>query len=140
MKITFMGAGSSVFARNVLGDCMCSEALRDSIFQHFCGGFATGITSQGTQIHGLSSLVHHLCQPVLKQGIEVGDHLGQGGLGLPCSGIQLLGLQLLFPAQLLNFCHGLALSAVKFLGGQLHGLPTVFHCLKHLRAYAMEGI
>lgn len=29
-KITFMGAGSTVFARNVLGDCMCSEALRDS--------------------------------------------------------------------------------------------------------------
>ncbi len=32
MKITFMGAGSTVFARNVLGDCMCSEALRDSVF------------------------------------------------------------------------------------------------------------
>lgn len=29
-KITFMGAGSTVFARNVLGDCMCSEVLRDS--------------------------------------------------------------------------------------------------------------
>ena len=29
-KITFMGAGSTVFARNVLGDCMGSEALRDS--------------------------------------------------------------------------------------------------------------
>ncbi len=29
-KITFMGAGSTVFAKNVLGDCMCSEALRDS--------------------------------------------------------------------------------------------------------------
>ena len=29
-KITFMGAGSTVFARNVLGDCMCSEALCDS--------------------------------------------------------------------------------------------------------------
>ncbi|MCR2022917.1 alpha-glucosidase/alpha-galactosidase, partial [Blautia pseudococcoides] len=29
-KITFMGAGSTVFARNVLGDCMCSPALRDS--------------------------------------------------------------------------------------------------------------
>ena len=27
-----MGAGSTVFARNVIGDCMCSEALRDSIF------------------------------------------------------------------------------------------------------------
>ncbi len=29
-KITFMGAGSTVFARNVLGDCMCTEALKDS--------------------------------------------------------------------------------------------------------------
>lgn len=32
MKITFIGAGSTVFARNVIGDCMCSEALRDSTF------------------------------------------------------------------------------------------------------------
>ncbi|HJA65020.1 MAG TPA: alpha-glucosidase/alpha-galactosidase [Candidatus Mediterraneibacter cottocaccae] len=29
LKITFMGAGSTVFARNVLGDCMCSPALRE---------------------------------------------------------------------------------------------------------------
>ncbi len=28
-KITFMGAGSSIFAKNVLGDCMCSAALHD---------------------------------------------------------------------------------------------------------------
>ena len=28
MKITFMGAGSTVFARNVLGDCMCTDAFR----------------------------------------------------------------------------------------------------------------
>ena len=32
MKITFMGAGSTVFARNVIGDCMCSEILRESEF------------------------------------------------------------------------------------------------------------
>ena len=32
MKITFIGAGSTVFARNVIGDCMCSEVLRDSVF------------------------------------------------------------------------------------------------------------
>ena len=32
MKITFMGAGSSVFARNVIGDCLCTESLRDSVF------------------------------------------------------------------------------------------------------------
>ena len=30
MKITFMGAGSTNFARNVLGDCMCVESLRDA--------------------------------------------------------------------------------------------------------------
>lgn len=27
-KITFLGAGSTVFAKNVLGDCMCTEALQ----------------------------------------------------------------------------------------------------------------
>lgn len=32
VKITFMGAGSTVFARNVIGDCLCSEALKDSEF------------------------------------------------------------------------------------------------------------
>lgn len=30
MKITFMGAGSTVFAKNVLGDCMCTPALNES--------------------------------------------------------------------------------------------------------------
>ena len=25
-----MGAGSTIFARNVLGDCMCVESLRDA--------------------------------------------------------------------------------------------------------------
>ncbi len=29
-KITFMGAGSTVFAKNVLGDCMCRESLQNS--------------------------------------------------------------------------------------------------------------
>ena len=29
-KITFMGAGSTVFARNVLGDALCSPVLSDS--------------------------------------------------------------------------------------------------------------
>ena len=28
LKITFMGAGSTVFARNVLGDVMCTPSLR----------------------------------------------------------------------------------------------------------------
>jgi len=29
LKIAFLGAGSTVFARNILGDCMSSEALRE---------------------------------------------------------------------------------------------------------------
>lgn len=32
MKITFMGAGSTIFARNVIGDCMCTDSLKDSVF------------------------------------------------------------------------------------------------------------
>lgn len=32
MKLTFLGAGSTVFVRNVIGDCMCVESLRDSMF------------------------------------------------------------------------------------------------------------
>lgn len=30
IKITFMGAGSTVFARNVLGDCMCTPSLSNA--------------------------------------------------------------------------------------------------------------
>ena len=32
MKITFLGAGSTIFARNVIGDCMCVDSLKDSTF------------------------------------------------------------------------------------------------------------
>jgi alpha-galactosidase len=31
-KVAFMGAGSTIFAKNIIGDCMCGEALRDSHF------------------------------------------------------------------------------------------------------------
>ena len=32
MKITFIGAGSTVFVKNVLGDTMMCEALQDAEF------------------------------------------------------------------------------------------------------------
>ncbi len=32
IKITFMGAGSTIFAKNVLGDCMLTESLREAQF------------------------------------------------------------------------------------------------------------
>ena len=31
-RITFMGAGSTVFARSIISDCMCRESLRDAHF------------------------------------------------------------------------------------------------------------
>lgn len=32
IKITFMGAGSTIFARNVIGDCMCTPVLQEAEF------------------------------------------------------------------------------------------------------------
>ncbi len=32
MKLTFMGAGSTIFARNVIGDCMCCDELKNGTF------------------------------------------------------------------------------------------------------------
>ena len=32
MKLTFMGAGSTVFARNVIGDCLCFDALKEGTY------------------------------------------------------------------------------------------------------------
>ena len=32
MKVTFLGAGSSVFVRNVIGDCMLTEELHDALY------------------------------------------------------------------------------------------------------------
>ena len=31
-KITFMGAGSTIFAKNVIGDTMCCEPFHDAEF------------------------------------------------------------------------------------------------------------
>ena len=31
-KITFLGAGSTIFVKNVLGDCMCTPSLCESEF------------------------------------------------------------------------------------------------------------
>ena len=32
MKITFVGAGSTVFVKNIIGDCMLAEPLREATF------------------------------------------------------------------------------------------------------------
>ena len=48
VKITFLGAGSTVFARNVLGDCMCTPVLRDAEIALYD---IDGETSEGFRNH-----------------------------------------------------------------------------------------
>ena len=48
MKITFMGAGSTVFARNVLGDCMCVDSLKDSVFAILPGSVPRACAARAT--------------------------------------------------------------------------------------------
>lgn len=66
MKITFMGAGSTVFARNVIGDCMTSEALRDSEFalydidgERLCESF-TILSSMNRALGGYAKISTYL--------------------------------------------------------------------------------
>ena len=40
VKVTFMGAGSTVFARNVIGDCMCTPSLQDRALITVWGPYA----------------------------------------------------------------------------------------------------
>ena len=52
VKITFMGAGSTIFARNVLGDCMCTPVLSDAQIALLSG---SGKPEKGT-------VRRHLCR------------------------------------------------------------------------------
>jgi hypothetical protein len=56
MKITFMGAGSSIFLKNVLGDSMMCEALKDLLKEDFAAAEARGKASG--KIEGVIQLYH----------------------------------------------------------------------------------
>ena len=68
-KIAFMGAGSTVFARNVLGDCMCSEVMRGSKIALY--------DIDADRLADSAAMLDHL-NGVLKAGMTIESHLGVG--------------------------------------------------------------
>ena len=55
-KITFMGAGSTIFARNELGECMLTPALQDSHIALY------DIDAKYGDVVSLADTLEHLCQ------------------------------------------------------------------------------
>ena len=67
-KITFMGAGSSVFAKNILGDVMLTESLRDSHIALY--------DIDGTRLRESKAMLETLNQNVNKGRATISVHLG----------------------------------------------------------------
>ncbi len=68
-KITFMGAGSTVFAKNVLGDCMCSEALKGSTIALY--------DIDAGRLEDSARMLGHI-NDTLKAGMTIESYLGVG--------------------------------------------------------------
>lgn len=97
-KITFMGAGSSVFAKAILGDCMCAEALKGSTLALY------DIDAQ--RLDDSLRMVRNLNRN-LKAGMRVEAHLGVRarkaalrGAGYVVNAIQVGGYK---PATMIDF-------------------------------------
>lgn len=67
-KITFMGAGSTVFAKNVLGDCLCTDSLRDAHIALY--------DIDGTRLAESKRMIEVLNANVNKGKAKVTAHLG----------------------------------------------------------------
>ncbi|MHC4871832.1 MAG: alpha-galactosidase [Planctomycetota bacterium] len=67
-KITFMGAGSTVFAKNVLGDCMVTPALRDSHIALY--------DIDGTRLRESKAMLATLNKNMNKGRCKITSHLG----------------------------------------------------------------
>ena len=57
-KITFIGAGSTVFAKNILGDCMCTGPLQDSEIALFDINKGR-LNDSATVMRGLNKKINH---------------------------------------------------------------------------------
>lgn len=68
MKITFMGAGSSIFVKNVIGDTMMCESLKDS---HFALYDIDPVRLEESRI-----MVEHLNRSIAGGAATVSAHLG----------------------------------------------------------------
>jgi len=67
-KITFMGAGSTIFAKSIIGDSMCSEALRDSHFALY--------DIDGARLRESKMMLENLNQSINQGRAKITGHLG----------------------------------------------------------------
>jgi alpha-galactosidase len=68
IKITFMGAGSTVFAKNILGDCMLSEAL--------CSAHYTLYDIDARRLRESHQMLEHLNNRINDKRAKISTHLG----------------------------------------------------------------
>jgi alpha-galactosidase len=67
-KITFMGAGSTVFAKNILGDVMCTKALQDAEISLY--------DIDGTRLEESAAILNALNRKINKSRAKITSHLG----------------------------------------------------------------
>ena len=68
MKITFMGAGSTIFVKNVLGDSLMCDTLKDAEFALY--------DIDGTRLEESRIIIEHLNQTIAGGKAKVTTHLG----------------------------------------------------------------
>lgn len=126
MKITFMGAGSTVFARNVLGDCICTDAFRGmdialyDIDRRRLEESET-ILSAINRAHGNPAVIHTFCGP--ERRLEALD-----GANFVVNAIQVGGYE---PCTVTDFeipkkyCLRQTIADTLGIGGIMRGLRTI---------------
>jgi alpha-galactosidase len=140
LKITFMGAGSTVFAKNVLGDCLLSEPLRDAhIALYDIDGqrlqeskMMLDVLNKNTN-QGRATITAHLGIPARKEALQ--------GAGYVVNAIQQGGYE---PATVIDFevpkKYGLrqTIGDTLGIGGIFRALRTIPVCLDF--AHDMEAV
>jgi alpha-galactosidase len=134
-KITFMGAGSTVFAKNVLGDCMLTESLRDAHIALY--------DVDAARLRGSRVMLENLNQNVNEGRAKITAHLGVRsrraalrGADYVVNAIQVGGYE---PATVIDFevpkKYGLrqTIGDTLGIGGIFRALRTIPVCLAFAR-------
>jgi len=139
-KITFMGAGSTIFAKNVLGDCMLSEPLRDAHIALY--------DIDATRLQESRAMLDVINRNINAGRATITSHLGVeqrkealSGAKYVVNAIQVGGYE---PATVIDFevpkKYGLrqTIGDTLGVGGIFRGLRTIPVCLDF--AYDMEEV
>ncbi len=140
LKITFMGAGSTIFAKNVLGDCMLSEPLRDAHIALY--------DIDSTRLNESKMMLDVINQNINRGRATISAHLGVEnrkealrGASYVVNAIQVGGYE---PSTVIDFeiprKHGLRQTIADTLGigGIFRALRTIPVCLDF--AHDMEDV